>query len=96
MVKELAILNVIAGQEKQFETDFKRAEKYISSSEGYINHTLSKCLEQPNKYALLVNWETLESHIVGFRQSPEYLEWKNLLHHYYDPFPTVEHYVTIL
>ena len=78
MIKEIAILNVIAGQEKQFETDFKRAEKYISSIEGYLNHTLNKCLEHPNKYALLVNWETLESHTVGFRKSPEYLEWKTL------------------
>ena len=95
MVKELAILNVIEGQEEQFEADFKKAEKYISSIKGYLNHTLSKCLEKPNQYALLVNWETLESHTVGFRQSPEYLEWKHLLHHYYDPFPTVEHYVTI-
>ncbi|MEH6656939.1 antibiotic biosynthesis monooxygenase [Leeuwenhoekiella marinoflava] len=95
MILEMAILNVIVGKEKQFETDFKKAEKYISAIKGYLNHTLSKCLEQPNQYALLVNWETLESHTTSFRQSAEYLEWKSLLHHYYDPFPTVEHYVTI-
>ncbi|RXG23136.1 antibiotic biosynthesis monooxygenase family protein [Leeuwenhoekiella marinoflava] len=95
MILEMAILNVIVGKEKQFETDFKKAEKNISAIKGYLNHTLSKCLEQPNQYALLVNWETLESHTTSFRQSAEYLEWKSLLHHYYDPFPTVEHYVTI-
>ncbi len=96
MVLEVAILIVIAGEEKNFETDFKLAGKYISSIEGYIGHTLKRCLEQQNKYILLVDWQTLESHTIGFLQSPQYPEWKNLLHHYYDPFPSVEHYNTIL
>ena len=39
-----------------------------------------------------VRWETLEAHEVGFRQSPQYQQWKKLLHHFYDPFPTVSHY----
>ena len=96
MILEVAILHVIKGQEKQFEEDFKVAGKYISSIRGYIRHSLRRCLEQNNKYMLLVDWETLEDHTVGFRQSEEYLEWKKLLHHYYDPFPTVEHFETII
>lgn len=96
MILEVAILNVIVGQEKQFEEDFKTAGKYISSIKGYVRHSLRKCLEQNNKYILLVDWETLEDHTIGFRQSPQYLEWKRLLHHYYDPFPVVDHYETIV
>jgi heme-degrading monooxygenase HmoA len=95
MILEVAILNVIPGKETQFEKDFATAGQYISSIKGYIKHWLSKCVEQPNKYILLVEWEELEDHTIGFRQSAEYLEWKKLLHHYYDPFPVVEHYETV-
>ena len=96
MVLEVALLNVKAGQEIDFEKDFAQAGEYISAIKGYVGHTLSKCMEQPHKYLLLVDWENLEDHTIGFRQSKQYLEWKNLLHHYYDPFPTVEHYEVVI
>jgi len=96
MILEVAILNIIFGKETQFEKDFAIASQYISAMPGHIRHSLSKCFEQPNKYILLVEWQTLEDHIIGFRQSAEYLEWKKLLHHYYDPFPVVEHYETVV
>ncbi len=96
MILEVAILNVIESKEKDFEADFKIAKKYISATKGYIKHTLKKCIEQKNKYILLVEWDRLEDHTIGFRESDEYTEWKKLLHHYYDPFPIVEHYKTIL
>jgi heme-degrading monooxygenase HmoA len=96
MILEVAILNVKSGQERQFEKDFEKAGQYISSIKGYVKHSLQKCLEQNNKYILLVDWEGIEDHTIGFRQSKQYLEWKKLLHHYYDPFPTVEHYETII
>jgi len=96
MILEVAILNVKRGQEKQFEIDFATAGQFISSIKGYVRHSLRICLEQSNKYILLVDWENLEDHTIGFKQSTEYLEWKTLLHNYYDPFPTVEHYETII
>ena len=96
MILEVAILEVKSGQEKQFEADFELAGKHISSIKGYIKHSLLKCLEQENKYILLVDWENLEDHTEGFRQSTQYQEWKKLLHHYYDPFPTVEHYQEVI
>ena len=96
MILEVAILFVKKGEEKQFGQDFKIAGQYISSIEGYIGHTLRKCIEQPNKYILLVDWEKLEDHTIGFRNSEQYMEWKKMLHHYYDPFPVVEHYETII
>ena len=96
MILELALLFVKKGEEKQFEKDFEIASQFISSIQGYSGHSLRKCIKQENKYILLVDWEKLEDHTIGFRQSEQYLEWKNLLHHYYDPFPIVEHFVTIL
>lgn len=96
MILEVAILYVKSGQEKQFEKDFVTAGQFISSVKGYLKHSLRKCLEQNNKYILLVHWENLEDHTIAFRQSAQYVEWKKLLHHYYDPFPVVEHYETII
>jgi heme-degrading monooxygenase HmoA len=52
-------------------------------------------MEVKGKYLLLVRWETLEDHTVGFRGSSKYQEWKKLLHHFYDPFPTVEHFQAV-
>jgi heme-degrading monooxygenase HmoA len=95
MILEVAILDVIPTQTQAFETAFKEAEKIISSVGGYINHELKRCLEKPSRYILLVQWETLEDHTIGFRGAPQYLVWKKLLHHFYDPFPTVEHYQNI-
>ncbi|MGY0037408.1 antibiotic biosynthesis monooxygenase family protein [Pedobacter sp. NJ-S-72] len=54
-----------------------------------------RCIENPDQYLLLVRWETLEDHTIGFRGSDEYLKWKELLHHFYDPFPKVEHYTQL-
>ena len=95
MIVEVAILNIKQGQKAKFERDFAIAGQYISSIKGYIGHSLSKCLEHSNKYLLLVDWEKLEDHEVGFRQSEVYQEWKGMLHHYYEPFPVVEHYVMV-
>ncbi|HYX14146.1 MAG TPA: antibiotic biosynthesis monooxygenase [Nostoc sp.] len=95
MILEAVMLSVKPGLESDFETAFKKASKFISSMDGYLSHELHKCIEVQGKYLLLVKWETLESHTVGFRSSAEYQEWKKLLHHFYEPFPTVEHFEEI-
>ncbi len=92
MILEVAILNVRTGQEAEFERAFARAAPIIASMKGYITHELQRCLETPHRYILLVRWQTLEDHTVGFRSSAEYQEWRRLLHHFYDPMPVVEHY----
>jgi len=92
MILELAILNVRRGRAAEFERAFHEAQRIISSMRGYVSHELQRCLEAENRYVLLVRWRRLEDHTEGFRASPEYQEWKRLLHHFYDPFPTVEHY----
>lgn len=92
MILEAVFLPVIAGKEAEFEAAFRQASPIIASMPGYMGHELQRCIETPGKYLLLVRWETLEAHTVGFRQSPQYQDWKRLLHHFYDPFPTVEHF----
>jgi heme-degrading monooxygenase HmoA len=95
-VLETAVLNVIPGQEAAFEAAFTEAQSIFASMDGYIAHQLQRCVEHPCQYLLLVRWKTLEAHTVGFRDSDEYQDWKRLLHHFYDPFPTVEHYQLVL
>ena len=92
MILEVAILNVIPGLETEFEAAFKQASVIISTMQGYGSHQIRRCLERRNRYILLVEWATLEDHTVGFRRSPDYQQWKTLLHHFYAPFPEVEHY----
>jgi heme-degrading monooxygenase HmoA len=95
MILEVAILNVKLGQEREFESAFDRAQAIIASMPGYLSHQLHSCIEQSGRYLLLVNWKTLEDHTVGFRESAQYQHWRRLLHHFYDPFPEVEHYQAI-
>jgi heme-degrading monooxygenase HmoA len=92
MILEVAILDVLPDQAAAFERAFAEARPLIGSMPGFIDLDLQACLERPNRYLLLVKWRTLDDHTVGFRNSPEYQRWKALLHHFYDPFPTVEHY----
>ncbi len=96
MILEVAILDVKPGMTVEFEAAFKTASNIIASMSGYISHDLQRCLETENRYILLVQWQKLEDHTIGFRQSPEYQKWRSQLHHFYKPFPTVEHYEPIL
>lgn len=92
MILEIAMLDVIPGREFDFEAAFDEALRIIASMHGFQSCDLQRCIERPNRYALLVRWDTLEDHTQGFRNSPEYQQWKALLHHFYDPFPSVEHF----
>ncbi len=92
MILEMATLDVKVDMQDEFEAAFSQAQSIISAMQGYVSHELKSCVEVPNRYLLLVNWETLEDHTEGFRGSVEYLRWRELLHHFYDPFPVVEHY----
>lgn len=92
MILEAVMLNVKVGYEQDFETAFQKASSIISSMNGCLSHELHKCLEVKGKYLLLVRWKNLEDHTIGFRESLDYQKWKRLLHHFYDPFPIVEHF----
>jgi heme-degrading monooxygenase HmoA len=96
MTLEAAVLNVRPGQEAAFEETFRTASPLIAATPGYLGHELQRCLETKGRYLLLVRWQTLEAHTVGFRQSSAYQEWKRLLHHFYNPFPVVEHFESVL
>lgn len=95
LVLEVAILNVRDGRAADFEHSFAQAQSIIAAMPGYQRHELRRCAEHDHRYLLLVWWDSIESHTVGFRGSAGYQEWKRLLHHFYDPFPVVEHYLPV-
>ncbi|WP_207485122.1 antibiotic biosynthesis monooxygenase family protein [Arenibaculum pallidiluteum] len=93
MILEIAILQVVPGREAAFEAAFAEARPLIARQKGHVRNALLRSVEsRPGRYLLQVWWETLTDHTEGFRGSADYQEWKRLLHHFYDPFPEVEHY----
>jgi heme-degrading monooxygenase HmoA len=96
VILEHALLTVRPGQQTAFEEAFAQAKGIIAGMPGFGGLTLSRCIERDDGYLLLVHWARLDDHTEGFRGSPEYQEWRELLHSFYDPFPVVEHYTTVL
>jgi heme-degrading monooxygenase HmoA len=95
MILEIAPLHIRSGRSSEFEAAFIKAQPIIASAPGYIGHELRRCVERVDEYVLLVRWESIEAHEVGFRRSKDYGEWKQLLHHFYEPFPIVLHYEAV-
>ena len=95
MVTEHALITVRPGSAAQFERAMGEARAVIGASPGFLGLTLHRGVETPERYLLLVEWATLEAHTEGFRGSPAYSRWRELLHHFYDPFPTVEHFEVV-
>lgn len=95
MITEMVVLNVKAGFENEFERSFDIAKQYIKQAKGYITHSLKKCIETKNRYLLIIEWDNLDDHMVGFRESDNFIKWKELLHHFYEPTPVVEHYSSL-
>jgi heme-degrading monooxygenase HmoA len=96
MILEAAMLKVHAGQESAFEAAMRQAAPVIASSSGYLGHELRRCMETPGRYLLLVQWETLEAHTVGFRQSPAFTKWREIIGGFFAEPPVVEHYEGVL
>ena len=95
MITEHALLPVIPGLEEQFMAAFERARPLIAATEGFLGLQLSRSIETPNHFLLLVSWASVQAHTVGFRGSGNYRQWKALLHRFYDPFPVVEHFLAV-
>ncbi|BBH17027.1 hypothetical protein Back2_13140 [Nocardioides baekrokdamisoli] len=92
MILEHVVLPVIPGRESEFLAAFAQARPLIEASPGFLGLDLRRGIERTNEFLLLVRWESVEAHTDGFRGSPAYERWRELLHHFYDPFPEVVHF----
>ncbi len=95
MVLERAAIRITPGREAEFETAFEQAQLVIAAAKGFAGLTLSRGVESPGAYLLLVEWQTLEDHTVGFRESPAFGEWRGLIGQFFDGAPDVEHFVQV-
>ena len=96
MITEHALLDVMPGSEEEFVEAMERAKAIIAASPGFVSLRVERCVERPSCFLLLVEWERLADHTEGFRGSAGYQDWRAALHHYYDPFPVVEHFEPIV
>jgi heme-degrading monooxygenase HmoA len=92
VIVEHALLEIRDDKTEEFQAAFADARTIISAMAGFRSLTLSRCIERGHVFLLLVEWDRLEDHTVGFRESPEYRRWSQLLHRFYEPFPLVEHF----
>lgn len=91
-ITEVALIEIKPGQETDFEAAYAKARLVISQAEGYLSHTMQRCIETENRYLLLVQWTSVEAHTVGFRQSELFNEWRALIGPFFEKPPFVEHY----
>jgi heme-degrading monooxygenase HmoA len=96
VITEHALLEVVPGRELEFVAAMERAKSLIATSPGFVSLRVERCVERPSCFLLLVEWERLENHTQGFRGSDAYDEWRAALHHFYDPFPVVEHFEEVV
>jgi heme-degrading monooxygenase HmoA len=95
MILEFAQITIHPGSEAKFEAVFAAAIKVLGSSKGYLSHELRRSVETPNRYALMVQWQTLEDHTVGFRGSPAFTEWRAHIGPFLEAPPVVEHFEAV-
>ncbi|MEN9252253.1 MAG: antibiotic biosynthesis monooxygenase family protein [Thermostichales cyanobacterium BF3_bins_165] len=92
MILEVAVFHVDPARDPEFHRAIQMASPYIAKARGYLGHTVHRCQETPGRYLLLVHWQTLADHLEGFRQSEDFLAWREILGPFFTRDPQVEHY----
>lgn len=93
MILELADIRIHPGQQEQFDAAIQRGlDEVISQAKGFSGFKVNKGIESPERYVLMIFWETLENHTVDFRESPAFLQWRSIVGPFFAVPPTVEHF----
>ena len=95
-VQEVAEIDVIQGTEPSFEAAVAAATPLFQAASGCRTLELRRSVEQPSRYRLYVDWDTIEDHEVTFRQSEAFAAWRSRVGEYFDGPPRVEHTVSVL
>lgn len=92
MVLEQALIAITPGSESEFEAAIEEAKELIAQAKGFRSLKLLRGLERPSTYLLLNEWDTIEDHMVGFRESDLFARWRELIGPYFAATPDVEHF----
>ena len=96
MILELADIRIQPGKQAEFDAAIQRGlEQVISKAKGFQGYKVNKGIESPERYVLMIFWETLENHTVDFRQSPAFQEWRAIVGPYFASMPVVEHFTLL-
>ena len=95
MILEHALITIRPGTAVDFEDALVRARPIIAASHGFISLELHRGIEQPDQYLLLVEWESLDDHLVGFRESAAFTEWRALIGPYFESPPVAGHFAPV-
>lgn len=96
MILELADIRIQPGKQAEFDAAIRRGvEQVISQAKGFCGYKINKGVESPERYLLMIFWETLENHTVDFRQSPAFQEWRAIVGPYFAAPPSVEHFTLL-
>jgi heme-degrading monooxygenase HmoA len=93
---EHVILNIIPEQEAEWEAALREAIPLLLASDGCKRAQLLRCVETPSRYLLLVQWEAIDDHLIGFKTSARYEVWTRLVHPFPIPPEISEHYSLVL
>jgi heme-degrading monooxygenase HmoA len=93
MITEIAVVDILPGQELDFESALNVAvSTVLSKATGFIDFNLHRGIESPSTYTFLIRWETLEDHTIGFRESDLFTQWRGLIGKHFGNPPRVEHW----
>ncbi|GAB2606313.1 antibiotic biosynthesis monooxygenase family protein [Spirosoma areae] len=92
MIIEHALITIQPGRQAEFEQQFPNAKAVISQANGFVDLHLHRGIETPDTYLLLIRWQTLEDHTVGFRQSALFGEWRAIIGPFFASPPVVDHF----
>ncbi|MBP3981536.1 MULTISPECIES: antibiotic biosynthesis monooxygenase family protein [unclassified Acidovorax] len=93
MILEVADISIQPGHQAAFEQAVHEGIRVaISTSKGFCKYELRRSIESPERYLLLIHWETLQDHTEGFRNSPAYGQWRGLVGPFFVKAPMVEHF----
>lgn len=96
MILELADIRIPPGKQAEFDDAIRLGvDTVISKAQGFRGYEIDKGVESPERYLLMIFWETLEDHTVGFRQSPLFAQWRAIVGPYFAAPPVVEHFTLL-
>jgi heme-degrading monooxygenase HmoA len=92
MIIEHAEFSIAESDAEKFEAAYALARELLAQTEGFVSAHLHRGVERPTSYLLLVGWESLDAHLVNFRESDRFPQWRALIGPYFAADPKVEHY----
>lgn len=91
MVLEIAEFSIKPGDEDAFAAAFREAKPLVAATEGFRSARMTRGIESPSSFVLLIEWDTLEAHTKGFRESDRFTRWRELIGPYFAVDPRVQH-----